>query len=58
MGVFGCNNGCIRSDMISATRFLRSLIADITSSLIDKNHIQIQPRYNLYMYMIEGLSVC
>ena len=31
------------SDMISATRLLRSLVADITSSLMDKNHIQIHP---------------
>ena len=33
----------IRSDMISATRLLRSLVADIISSLMDKNHIQIHP---------------
>ena len=40
------------SDVISATRSLRSLMADITSSLMDKNHIQIHPWYNLYIYGI------
>ena len=28
---------------------MRSLVADITSSLMDKNHIQIHPVYNLYL---------
>ena len=27
-----------------------SFLADITSSLMDKNHIQIHPWYNLYIY--------
>ena len=50
MGVFVYD--FYRSDMISATCSLRSVRADITSSLMDKNHIQIHPWYNLYLYML------
>ena len=39
----------IRSDMIYATHPLRSLVAYIISSLMDKTHIQIHPWYNLYL---------
>ena len=50
MGVFVYD--CIHSFRYDICHsFLRSLMADIISSLMDKNHIQIHPWYNLYIYI-------